>query len=811
MIKLYKLNKYYNHKKNNEVHVINDSSLEFSNSGLVCILGESGSGKTTLLNTIGGLDKFHSGIIQIDNEIIDKYQSKVADRIRNEKFGYIFQNYYLLHNQTVFYNIALTLSLFNMSEKEKNERIDYVLKSVGMLKYKKRLVSQLSGGQQQRVAIARALAKSPSIIIADEPTGNLDEKNTLQVMSIIKKISRNCLVLLVTHERSLADFFADRIIEIVDGRIVSDVLSKAKTNFVRKDDNNIYLGDFHNQSSVVKNVETVLYSENANEDIPKIKINVVFYNNSLYLNAQSDLKIEYIFNKEDRNIYDGSKPTLDIQEMEDINYDLPKLMPVKSAHLDIMEMFKMARTNLTTMPKRKIFMYLCFVAVAILFVLLLTNAFTTLNINENELLFADKDTLYVDVSATTFVSTITTKCETARALEDMKKENIDFDIYPIFKYTLRFNYEGIEQMKKVNFAINNYTMISVDKLNNDDLLCGRMPIEKYEIVIDEWLLDDMFSKILLTNSNAHSNDYFLDKILEMTMVDYPLKIVGVARTSSKTIYISEPDLFSMTSSLYSSRAITLSRFQELYPSELSGIVLEDNEYIDISQKDYMVIPNYFDTNNRTLSYVYASGEVTDNHGYDYIFNDNGYFRYKMSVALYTSVFNIYTKDKYAVEEYIDHYDFKYTKMELTDYSEKIQEERLNAIQNFLALLVVFVIVVIVSLLVLYFTMRTNAISNIYDIGVYRCIGIPKKSIIGIFSFEIILATTIATGTSVVACALLIWIINASNLLEKSLICPWYAFLGVIGINYLLNLFIGLIPIFGLLKLPPAELSTKYDI
>jgi len=145
MIKVNGLNKFYNKGKSNELHVINDTSLTLEDTGLVCILGESGSGKTTLMNTISGLDDFVSGSIDVDGVEVRKYGDPNQELVRNEKFGYIFQNYYLLQDRTVEYNILLSLSLYDLTDAEKEERVDYVLKAVDMWRYKKRLVSQLSG------------------------------------------------------------------------------------------------------------------------------------------------------------------------------------------------------------------------------------------------------------------------------------------------------------------------------------------------------------------------------------------------------------------------------------------------------------------------------------------------------------------------------------------------------------------------------------------------------------------------------------------------------------------------------------------
>lgn len=241
MIRVKKLNKYFNKGKNNELHVLNDINLEFENNGLVVILGESGSGKTTLLNTIGGLDVFADGEIDYDGETVNRYSPKKIEKIRNDKFGYIFQNYYLLMDNSVEYNVKLALSVYDMTDEEKQERTEYVLDALNMGRYKKKLVSELSGGQQQRVSIARALVKAPSIILADEPTGNLDEENTINTMSLLRNISKECLVIVVSHEKRISKFFADRIIEIQDGQVKKDYKNKATKSYEKADDSNIYL------------------------------------------------------------------------------------------------------------------------------------------------------------------------------------------------------------------------------------------------------------------------------------------------------------------------------------------------------------------------------------------------------------------------------------------------------------------------------------------------------------------------------------------------------------------------------------------
>ena len=280
MIHIRNLNKYYHKGKTNEIHVINNTTITLEDTGLICILGESGSGKTTLMNTISGLDDFSDGEMEIDGVTINKYGERKQERVRNEKFGYIFQNYYLLQERTVEYNLMLALSLYSISDEEKRKRIDYVLHAVDMWKYKKRLISQLSGGQQQRVAIARALAKAPKVIFADEPTGNLDEKNTMRIMSILKKISRTCLVVVVTHEKSIADFFADKILWITDGKIERQVDKNKEASYEYVEDTNIYLQEYEKEETADENVTLQIY---ANGEVPPTKLKVIYEYGSIYI------------------------------------------------------------------------------------------------------------------------------------------------------------------------------------------------------------------------------------------------------------------------------------------------------------------------------------------------------------------------------------------------------------------------------------------------------------------------------------------------------------------------------------------------
>ena len=204
------------------VEALKGISLEFRKSEFVCILGPSGCGKTTLLNIIGGLDRYTSGDLVIDGLSTKNYTDYHWDTYRNRSVGFVFQSYNLIPHQSVLQNVMLALTISGIDEKESRRRATEALEKVGLGEQINKKPNQLSGGQMQRVAIARALVNDPEIILADEPTGALDSKTSVQIMDILKEISGEKLIVMVTHNPDLAEEYANRIINLKDGLIVDD-------------------------------------------------------------------------------------------------------------------------------------------------------------------------------------------------------------------------------------------------------------------------------------------------------------------------------------------------------------------------------------------------------------------------------------------------------------------------------------------------------------------------------------------------------------------------------------------------------------
>ena len=197
-------------------------SVAFRDSEFVAVLGPSGSGKTTMLNVVGGLDHFDSGDLLVDGISTKRFRDRDWDAYRNNRIGFVFQSYNLIPHQTILANVELALTLSGVSRSERRERALKALADVGLVDHVNKRPAQLSGGQMQRVAIARALINDPEILLADEPTGALDSATSVQVMDLLKEVSRDRLVVMVTHNPELARQYATRIVELRDGHITSD-------------------------------------------------------------------------------------------------------------------------------------------------------------------------------------------------------------------------------------------------------------------------------------------------------------------------------------------------------------------------------------------------------------------------------------------------------------------------------------------------------------------------------------------------------------------------------------------------------------
>ena len=266
LLELRDINKYYRLKDNDKFHVLNNVNLSFNTGELVSIIGESGSGKSTLMNLIGGLDSDFLGELFVNGRDIKKLRRKELDKYRKNEVGFIFQSFNLIGHLSVLDNVTIAMTLSNVRKKERLKRAREILADLGLENHINKKPSQLSGGQKQRVAIARALINNPEIIIADEPTGSLDSKTTIQVLEIMKDIDRKGkLVIMVTHSERVASA-SSRIINISDGEIIDDNKVKELNNEIttEKQDN---IRKQRQNLSIISSVKLALV--NMKEKLPR--------------------------------------------------------------------------------------------------------------------------------------------------------------------------------------------------------------------------------------------------------------------------------------------------------------------------------------------------------------------------------------------------------------------------------------------------------------------------------------------------------------------------------------------------------------
>ena len=528
MIKVTNLNKYYNKGKVNELHVINNTNLELPDKGLISLLGPSGSGKTTLLSVIGGLDSA-KGTIQYDDKVIKNYSVSKIDKYRKEHIGYIFQNYNLLLNESVYNNLVISLELIGIIDKEEvKKRIEYTLKAVGMYKYRKKKAYALSGGQQQRVAIARALIKNSKIIIADEPTGNLDTENTIEVMKILKEISKSTLVLLVTHDMNVANLYSDRIIKIKDGVIVEEYDNDIKSGTVYGNGNTIYLKDLNCDEKSTKVGNLKIYHDEHEQ--PQVNISIVVRNGNYYL--QSDKPIKLIENSNLKLVNDH-KSSVENKPEEKIEYDTTWFKKENKGFKHfICVMFKMIKDgfmNLRKVNKKGKLIYLCLLFMGMLVALSIVCLINFSYVDKTHFVYADNTYQLTSLDHTFSQDPL------INIVENYKSGNIEnVGIYqPKTKLILKHR---LTMQKGINVELD--TMVGhYNSVENNKILYGRTPVDKNEIVIDTV----MAKNIVKQYGNRSKIQDALDKKVTLNNKSLlaEVTIVGIIDGSQKAVFGTE--------------------------------------------------------------------------------------------------------------------------------------------------------------------------------------------------------------------------------------------------------------------------------
>ncbi len=583
MINIKALNKYYNKNRSNEIHVINDINLELPDKGMVAVFGKSGCGKTTLLNAIGGLDRTDSGSILIDGENI----AENTDVIRNKYIGYIFQNYNLNVLENNFENVADALRLCGVADKDEIERRTIAaLTSVGMEKYKYRYPNTLSGGQQQRIAIARAIVKGPRIILADEPTGNLDEANTIMIMNMLKKISENHLVLIVTHEANLVDYYCDKVIELSDGQVINIRENTNTSGYHAKSKNDIYLGELDKETLSNEDVNLEFYGNKPSEPI---KLKIVNSSGKLYIRIDTP-KVQVLDAASEVKLREGVFSDVQAGSGSSDSHDMTELTPINGKNYGRLFTFVSSlksgyRANFSkNKKKRAALMRVCMFFFSIVLVIMCaTNAtafrdYAEINDSYNHNVF------YVYIPN----ASVADRLAAAKGTNGIEYTRINVSS-PVSLYNLRFISGNFETFNNNSFYSGDFltspvTFVDMSLAQGLPLVVGK----NTELGTEEILITTVVADNILKTSNLGYIKEYKDLIglisSNFNISGKYIRIAGIVESNENSVFLTERTMAEYILGTMPTKADTADRINLSVNNGETILMLRDDMYLDKSMK-----------------------------------------------------------------------------------------------------------------------------------------------------------------------------------------------------------------------------------
>lgn len=819
MVRLEHVNKFFNRRKKNEIHVINDTTLQMESKGLVALLGPSGCGKTTLLNVIGGLDKVGSGNVYINGQKLTGRRAGKVDQIRNLNVGYIFQNYNLVDSMTVFDNVAIALKMVGVKDKKEiEEKVNYVLEKVGMYRYRNRYADMLSGGERQRVGIARAIVKNPAIVIADEPTGNLDSKNTLEVMNIIKAISEDKLVILVTHEEQLAEFYASRIIRILDGKVISDEINDHADNLDYRIENKIYLKDIPDH----KRLKTDLYNlDFYNENGGTLDLDIVIRNGNIYIrtNNEND-RLEIVDENSSIELVDDHYRKLSREDSMENSFDPQRLAVsgVRKYH-SILNPWTMIKRGFKTVFNYNILkkiLLLGFLISAIFITYSISNIFGVLNITDDEFVQEDKS----------YLTIIGKKIDVDTYLKYEADPDYDYVMPGDSDISMSMPYEDYLQTSTSSASLSG-SLSDYKKLSVSDLAYGELPKNAGEIVVDRMVLKSVIRDQESKAAGFGTVESFLGQ--KVTVPEMPdMKIVGISDLGSPCIYTDQSIFINLIANAQSADEIQEGNHDT---GEVSGGSGEgaSGAIVDYNLKassvslakgnwptgDYEVLVNEKNKDDMAIGKTIAqkvNGKKLKVSGYYKDANDSDFMLVNSNTVKYNVIrgkanITVCPKDKKAALRQLN--DEKINVKDTYGQSEK--EYKKEKWASIFSTLILVGVILAISFIEIFLIIRASFLSRVKEVGVYRAIGVKKNDIYRMFAGEILAITTMASLPGFLLMAYILDKVSQISYFSKMfLIDPT-----VLGISLVLiygfNLVFGLLPVFRTIRKTPAAILSRTDI
>lgn len=726
-------------------------NLDFSENGLTAVLGPSGCGKTTLLNIIGGLDKYTDGDLLIDGKTTKEFKDSDWDAYRNAKIGFVFQSYNLIPHLSILENVAMALSLSGVSAKERREKSKEALAAVGLSEHLEKKPNQLSGGQMQRVAIARALVNNPSIILADEPTGALDSATSVQVMEILKEVSTTRLVIMVTHNRELADKYSDRIIEMRDGLVISDSnplpenasesIEKMLNKHTKMSFRTALSSSFKNLLS--KKVRTILISVAGSIGIVGVAL-VLAISNGMTM----------FLDKTEKDTLSGFP--LSVSQMVAADFTMPD-----------------GNMNTGTFPTDNVFHAYD------------KSGSTTLHVNK----ITDEYLDYVAKTDESYYSAIEynyaiSKNVVSRA-DDGSYKLVDTSISSsdIFSTTSVFS----EMPNNREFIESQY-----------DLLAGKYPTEYGELalVVDKNNRIDttILEQFGITIADDYRPDDLLGRSFKIVLNDdfYVKKSDGfyVAGNDYEAMYNSDN---SLTISITAIMRVKESSSSELLATGVNYTTALTKKLLSENKKSEIVVAQEQNPSINVLTGAPFFGQIT----YESVMRAIGGDATPVGIRIYPKNF----EDKAKIKSYLDEYNkdkSEEDKIIYTDASETMSQTISSMVDTVSVILIAFAAIsLVVSTVMIGIITYVSVVERTKEIGIMRAIGARKRDITRIFNAETIIIGLASGVLGVILTYILS--IPASSIISKTvgveftvLLQPYWA-IALIGISVLLTLIAGFFP------------------
>jgi energy-coupling factor transporter ATP-binding protein EcfA2 len=684
------------------------------------------------------------------------------------------------------------------------ERVNYILRSVHMYPFRKKKGLQLSGGQQQRVAIARALVKNPRVIIADEPTGNLDSKNTLDIMNIIKQISQEKLVILVTHERHIAEFYGDRIIEVMDGKIIADKENVSSDEHHIGKDDTIYLKDYSHIADASSNgVNLSLYSDHEDE-LKDLDIKLIVKNKTLYLDIKSPYqKIKIVDDNSGVVIKDEHYVKKTRQELIETNFDQEVL---DNEHIErqsktmvsIKQTLWLAFQKILNTSRKGKLMLFSFMIAGMVIAVTVSMFSATAILKPEQFMTMPKG--YLEVTRNNAIRfDMDDLEETANGIDDF--------------YINTFGSANLQ------FILPNDTLSSVtisgridviDHIEERDLVYGEMPTNN-EIVVSSLVADILIDGNMFQGAGGQdigiwSYEYLVKEEVRIKGLD--IRISGIVDSELPMIYMTESLAF-----LYAMPDDTMLPLDFFDETLVAGVLPEDDQVL-ISTNLYLQM---FGNSNYTTELPKAmpgsdleiSGVFTEFDDISYVIPNSVMLDMKVEAAETTRLM-IYSDDPNALKTALEDEMNNITVKDI--YDEALTEAKEARAEVIVPTSITAGVLIGISMIGFYFVIRSSLISRIYEVSVYRALGVKKNDIFISFLLEIFVLTSVST---------LIGYVIASfglNKLSQGFIGEFNFFTVnaltfVVGLilAYLINILAGMFPIVMLLRKTPAQIMSQYDI